>query len=83
MANASVTRLGQANLTGDTDALFLKVFSGEVLAAFEERNVMMPLHSVRISPRANLPNSPSSVKHLPSITRLVKTLSIMTTNRSQ
>ncbi len=47
MANASVTRLGQANLTGDTDALFLKVFSGEVLAAFEERNVMMPLHNVR------------------------------------
>ena len=47
MANASVTRLGQANLSGDTDALFLKVFSGEVLAAFEERNVMMPLHNVR------------------------------------
>ena len=47
MANASVTRLGQANVTGDTDALFLKVFSGEVLAAFEERNVMMPLHNVR------------------------------------
>lgn len=47
MANASVTRIGQANVTGDTDALFLKVFSGEVLAAFEERNVMMPLHNVR------------------------------------
>ncbi len=47
MANASVTRLGQNNLQGDTDALFLKVFAGETLAAFEERNVMMPLHSVR------------------------------------
>tara|TARA_B100000282_G_C31738613_1_gene495000 strand:- start:3160 stop:4185 length:1026 start_codon:yes stop_codon:yes gene_type:complete len=47
MANASVTRLGQNNLSGDTDALFLKVFAGETLAAFEERNVMMPLHSVR------------------------------------
>ena len=47
MANASVTRLGQNNLAGDTDALFLKVFAGETLAAFEERNVMMPLHSVR------------------------------------
>lgn len=47
MADASVTRLGQNNLTGDTDALFLKVFAGETLAAFEERNVMMPLHSVR------------------------------------
>ena len=47
MADASVTRLGQSNLAGDTDALFLKVFAGETLAAFEERNVMMPLHSVR------------------------------------
>jgi len=47
MADASVTRLGQNNLSGDTDALFLKVFAGETLAAFEERNVMMPLHSVR------------------------------------
>mgnify|MGYP003123384430 FL=1 len=47
MADASVTRLGQDGLAGVTDALFLKVFSGEVLAAFEERNVMMPLHNVR------------------------------------
>lgn len=39
MANATVSRLGQANLSGDTDALFLKVFSGEVLTAFEEANV--------------------------------------------
>lgn len=39
MANATVSRLGQANLSGDTDALFLKVFSGEVLTAFEEANI--------------------------------------------
>tara|TARA_R100001082_G_scaffold77065_1_gene44941 strand:- start:9109 stop:10128 length:1020 start_codon:yes stop_codon:yes gene_type:complete len=32
---------------GTAEALFLKVFGGEVLAAFEERNVMMPLHTVR------------------------------------
>ena len=42
-----VSRLGQSNLTGDTDALFLKVFSGEVLTTFEENNIMMPLHRVR------------------------------------
>lgn len=34
MANALVSRFGQANEAGDPYALFLKVFSGEVLAAF-------------------------------------------------
>ena len=43
----NVSRLGQSNLSGDTDALFLKVFSGEVLTTFEESNIMMPLHRVR------------------------------------
>jgi hypothetical protein len=40
-------RGGQINDAGVTDALFLKQFSGEVLAAFDEFNVMMPLHTVR------------------------------------
>jgi len=31
----------------DADALFLKVFSGEIITSFEENNVMMPLHRVR------------------------------------
>tara|TARA_Y100001938_G_scaffold85688_1_gene117644 strand:- start:267 stop:1367 length:1101 start_codon:yes stop_codon:yes gene_type:complete len=44
---ADPSRLGQANLTGDADALFLKVFAGEVLTTFEANNVMMPLHRVR------------------------------------
>lgn len=39
MANATVSRLGQADAAGDASALFLKVFSGEVLAAFDETNV--------------------------------------------
>ena len=42
-----VSRLGQINATGDANAMFLKVFSGEVLQVFEEANVMMPLHTVR------------------------------------
>ena len=42
-----VSRLGQINATGDANAMFLKVFSGEVLQTFEEANVMMPLHTVR------------------------------------
>lgn len=35
MANANPSRIGQDKLTGSTDALFLDVFGGEVLAAFE------------------------------------------------
>lgn len=41
------SRIGQNQLAGDADALFLKVFSGEVIATFEEANLMMPLHRVR------------------------------------
>lgn len=40
MANATASRLGQQNATGDALALFLKVFSGEVLTAFEEASIM-------------------------------------------
>lgn len=44
------SRLGQAysgSFGADTDALFLKVFSGEIITTFEKYNVMMPLHRVR------------------------------------
>ena len=47
MADATVARLGQINGAGDAKALFLKVFSGEVLTAFAENNVFMGRHSVR------------------------------------
>lgn len=49
MANGSIipSRLGQSNLAGDVNALFLKVFSNEVLTTFEEANVMKELHTVR------------------------------------
>jgi hypothetical protein len=47
MANATVSRVGQVNGSGDVDALFLKVFAGEVLTAFSEKNVMMDKHMVR------------------------------------
>ena len=39
MANASVNFVGQVNNTGAQDALFLKVFSGEVMTAFAEGTV--------------------------------------------
>jgi Major capsid protein len=38
VANASPVRLGQINEAGDVDALFLKVYAGEVLTAFAEQN---------------------------------------------
>ena len=39
MANATPSRLGQVNGAGDVQALFLKVFSGEVMAQFEKTTV--------------------------------------------
>ena len=42
-----VSRLGQTNLTGDVRDLFLKLYAGEVLTAFEEKNIMMPLMRTR------------------------------------
>jgi len=41
------SRLGQVNLANDVDALFLKVFSGEIIASFEEANLMLPITKVR------------------------------------
>lgn len=42
MSNFNVTRLGQINSAGDPMALFLKMFSGEVLNAFEQENIFLP-----------------------------------------
>lgn len=47
MANANPSRVGQANLSGANDALFLKVFSGEVMSAFNARTVMSDKTRVR------------------------------------
>lgn len=47
MANATASRAGQINDTGTVTDLFLKVWSGEVLTAFAEANVMMDKHIVR------------------------------------
>ena len=40
MANATVDTVGQVNGSGATDALFLKVFGGEVVTAFEKNCTM-------------------------------------------
>jgi len=47
MANATPSFLGKANNSGDDNALFLKLFSGEVLSAFARANKMLPMTTVR------------------------------------
>lgn len=47
MANATPIRLGQVNSAGDENALFLKVFAGEVLGAFDEARVTADRHVIR------------------------------------
>jgi len=51
MTNVTPSRLGAANLAAanytQANALFLKVFAGEVLTAFDETNVMKDLHVAR------------------------------------
>lgn len=45
--NMNLSRPGQQNSAGDPDALFLKVFGGEVLTAFRRRNKFLNRHLVR------------------------------------
>jgi hypothetical protein len=47
MANATVSALGQVNQAGPSSTLFLKVFSSEVLSAFQRENKMLGMTSVR------------------------------------
>lgn len=48
MSNAVPSRIGQINGSGDVDAIFLKVYAGEVIATFDQANVMMDKHKVRV-----------------------------------
>ena len=47
MANASPSGIGQVNNAGNSDALFLKQFSGEVLTSFEQATVTADKQMVR------------------------------------
>ena len=47
MSNANPSRVGQAGLAGATDALFLKVFSGEVMSTFNSQTVMKEKTRIR------------------------------------
>lgn len=43
MTAATVLRFGQVNGAGAAEAQFLKIWGGQVVAAFEEANIMMPM----------------------------------------
>ena len=47
MSNATISSIGQVNSAGDANALFLKVFSGEVLSTFARENQMLGMSTVR------------------------------------
>jgi N4-gp56 family major capsid protein len=47
MSNATISSIGQVNSSGTADALFLKVFSGEVLSTFAKENLMLGMSTVR------------------------------------
>lgn len=47
LLETGISNPGQKLSSGDRDALFMKVFSGEVLTAFARTSVMMPRHMVR------------------------------------
>ena len=47
MTDQVVSRLGQFNATGDARELFRRLYTAEVLKAFEEKNIFMGLHRTR------------------------------------
>jgi hypothetical protein len=58
----SLTRPGQIDGAGATDALFLKQYSGEILTAFNEKNVMMGLHLIRQISKGKVTQFPATWK---------------------
>ena len=47
MSNATVSFLGKTNNGGTQNDLFLKLWSGEVLASFQQENKLLDLTTVR------------------------------------
>jgi hypothetical protein len=60
MSNYTPSRLGQVNGSGQTDAMFLNVFAGEVMTAFDVTNVMLPRHTLRTIPNGRSAQFPAS-----------------------
>jgi len=62
MSNATVSFLGKTNNGSDANSLFLKVFSGEVLASFQRENKMLGMSTVRTISSVSQPSFLQSVE---------------------
>lgn len=60
MANETPSRPGQINSAGDPLAIFLKVFAGEVLAAFNRESAFRPRHLIRTIPNGKSAQFPAT-----------------------
>jgi hypothetical protein len=63
MSNATVSRLGQIEAAGSATALFLKLYAGEVLAAFETAQVAVNRHLIRTIPHGKSAQFPAIWKN--------------------
>ena len=62
MPDMTLTRPGQTNGDGATDELFLKQYGGEVMTAFEERNIMKDLHLIKTITSGKVKSFPATWK---------------------
>lgn len=61
--NANIHRPGIENAGADARKLFLKLYAGEVLTAFQSKNIMMPLHRVRTIGKGKSASFPMTGKY--------------------
>lgn len=60
MSSVNLVRVGQVNGAGDVDELFLKIFAGEVLTAFEETNLALQHVTSRQIPNGKSASFPAT-----------------------
>ena len=60
---SAIHRSGVSNASGSARALFLKLYAGEVLTAFQSKNIMMPLHRVRTISKGKSAQFPMTGKY--------------------
>lgn len=60
---SAIHRSGVNNATGDARALYLKLYAGEVLQAFQSKNIMMPLNRVRTISKGKSAQFPMTGKY--------------------
>ena len=61
--NANIHRTGIENAGADARKLFLKLYAGEVLTAFQTKNIMMALHRVRTISKGKSASFPMTGKY--------------------